>query len=168
MKGRKNELRPKNTRSRALVFKPTRFLSHRNGEGSNLLLHVMASMLAHKWDQPYSTTLWWLRCRLTFSPSPTWSKIVTRSCCSLPSTSKSSHRGVLQHLTHCFSFNSICFYVYVYVFITYFIYKIILKTSRMGHSYSYCGSGRLTRSLKGPTFEHKRMIISPMPSRMLD
>ena len=27
----------------------------------------LASMLAHKWDQPYSTTLWWLRCRLTFS-----------------------------------------------------------------------------------------------------
>ena len=27
----------------------------------------LASMLAHMWDQPYSTTLWWLRCRLTFS-----------------------------------------------------------------------------------------------------
>ena len=27
----------------------------------------LASMLANKWDQPYSTTLWWLRCRLTFS-----------------------------------------------------------------------------------------------------
>ena len=26
----------------------------------------LASMLANKWDQPYST-LWWLRCRLTFS-----------------------------------------------------------------------------------------------------
>ena len=26
----------------------------------------LASMLAHKWDQPYRTTLWWLRCRLTF------------------------------------------------------------------------------------------------------
>ena len=24
-------------------------------------------MLAHKWNQSYSTTLWWLRCRLTFS-----------------------------------------------------------------------------------------------------
>ena len=27
----------------------------------------LASMLAQKWDQPYSTTLWWLRCCLTFS-----------------------------------------------------------------------------------------------------
>ena len=27
----------------------------------------LASMLSHKWDQSYSTTLWWLRCRLTFS-----------------------------------------------------------------------------------------------------
>ena len=27
----------------------------------------LASMLAHKWDQAYSTTLWWLRCRLNFS-----------------------------------------------------------------------------------------------------
>ena len=27
----------------------------------------LASMLANKWDQPYSTTLWWLRCRLTLS-----------------------------------------------------------------------------------------------------
>ena len=27
----------------------------------------LASMLAHKWDQAYSTTLWWLRCCLNFS-----------------------------------------------------------------------------------------------------
>ena len=27
----------------------------------------LASMLAQKWDHPYCTTLWWLRCRLTFS-----------------------------------------------------------------------------------------------------
>ena len=27
----------------------------------------LASMLTHKWDQAYSTTLWWLRCRLNFS-----------------------------------------------------------------------------------------------------
>ena len=28
----------------------------------------LASMLAQKWDHSYSTTLCWLRCRLTFSP----------------------------------------------------------------------------------------------------
>ena len=27
----------------------------------------LASMLAQKWDHPYCTTLWWLRCHLTFS-----------------------------------------------------------------------------------------------------
>ena len=27
----------------------------------------LASMLAYKWDQAYSTTRWWLRCRLNFS-----------------------------------------------------------------------------------------------------
>ena len=27
----------------------------------------LASLLAEKWDQHYSTTLFWLRCRLSFS-----------------------------------------------------------------------------------------------------
>ena len=30
----------------------------------------LACMLAQKWDHPYCTTLWWLRCRLTFSLIP--------------------------------------------------------------------------------------------------
>ena len=37
------------------------------GREATCFYKLLASMLAHKWDQPYSTTLWWLRCRLTFS-----------------------------------------------------------------------------------------------------
>ena len=37
------------------------------GREATCFYRRLASMLAHKWDQPYSSTLWWLRCRLTFS-----------------------------------------------------------------------------------------------------
>ena len=63
----------------------------------------LASMLAHKWDQPYQhyTVVAKMSPDLLphslSHPSPTWSKIGTRSCCSLSSISRSCHYGVL----HC-------------------------------------------------------------------
>ena len=47
-----------------LFFRP----QEESGEKQPVSTNVMASMLAQKWDHSYSTTLCWLRCRLTFSP----------------------------------------------------------------------------------------------------
>ena len=87
------------------------------GREATCFYKCLASMLAHKWDQPYGITLWWLRCHLKFShllshPSPTWSKIVTRSCCTLRSIP-------VLHLTHCYFicllFLHICHYNFFFI-----------------------------------------------------
>ena len=61
----------------------------------------LASMLAQKWDHSYSTTLCWLRCRLTFSPicSAIQSLRGARSsCCPLPSSNRPRHHLVPYHI----------------------------------------------------------------------
>ena len=37
------------------------------GNEASTFYKRLASLLSHKWEAPYSTTLCWLRCRLTFS-----------------------------------------------------------------------------------------------------
>ena len=37
------------------------------GNAANVCYKRLASMLSDKWDQPYSTTLAWMRCKLSFS-----------------------------------------------------------------------------------------------------
>ena len=37
------------------------------GNEAKIFYKRLASMLADKWDQPYSTTTFWLRCRISFS-----------------------------------------------------------------------------------------------------
>ena len=40
------------------------------GNAANVCYKRLASMLSDKWDQPYSTTLAWMRCKLSFSLLP--------------------------------------------------------------------------------------------------
>ena len=37
------------------------------GNAANVCYKKLASMLASKWDQPYSLTLAWMRCKLSFT-----------------------------------------------------------------------------------------------------
>ena len=37
------------------------------GNAANVCYKRLASMLAEKWDQPYSNTLAWMRCKLSFA-----------------------------------------------------------------------------------------------------
>ena len=61
-------LRTKNSRHRTGILFPL-VLSATGGlaREATTFYKRLASMLASKWDQSYSSTLCWLRCRLTFS-----------------------------------------------------------------------------------------------------
>ena len=54
---------------RACVVHTTCVFSNRRygSTGNNSLKKACKSLLADKWDQPYSTTMSWMRCRLSFS-----------------------------------------------------------------------------------------------------
>ena len=50
------------------------------GNEANTFYKRLASLLASKWDHPYSSTLCWLRCRLAFSLLRSAISILVRTC----------------------------------------------------------------------------------------
>ena len=69
--GKETSIRTEDTRSGAFVFHSTCLFGHmRNGERGNLFLPTSGFNARSEWNYSYSTTLCWLRCRLTQPYNP--------------------------------------------------------------------------------------------------
>ena len=96
----------------------------------------LASCLAMKWDQSYSSTLSWLRCRLTFSLLRSAIQCVrgARSSCghaakSPPRSHWLGHFWTSIHLSCLSQSHYICIFIYLHIYIYFLFHTIFIPPS---------------------------------------
>ena len=86
-------------------------------------------MLAHKWDQPYSTTIWWLRCHLTFSLIRSAIQALRRAISSKAMLSTLQHQLIL--LSQSLALHLIYKYLYFYFYFFFYLCTYAIKYTRI-------------------------------------